>query len=194
MRTSVIIIDEFYNNADEVRAFVLSKPFSVYGKYPGARTDPLITPSVKSTIQAAVQVPITHWPEDRYNGAFQLTTASDVSWIHHDDTTWAGVLYLTPSPPPGSGTAFFQHKATGIDRQPTESDAARLGMTLPQLSDTLHGDAYEPEAWHKVDEVGNQYNRLILFRGDRWHKSMNYFGTGPADGRLFQNFFFDTKY
>ena len=46
--------------------------------------------------------------------------------------------------------------------------------------------------WDLVDLVANRYNRLVLFRGSRNHRSMDYFGTTKQDGRLFQTWFFNT--
>jgi hypothetical protein len=43
-------------------------------------------------------------------------------------------------------------------------------------------------------KVGNIYNRLVLYRGDMFHSSLDYFGKDLKDGRLFQTFFFNTEY
>jgi hypothetical protein len=48
--------------------------------------------------------------------------------------------------------------------------------------------------WEEVDRFGNIYNRLVLYRGNLYHASVDYFGTTPEDGRLFQTFFFNTEY
>ena len=42
--------------------------------------------------------------------------------------------------------------------------------------------------------VGNVYNRLVLYRGDMFHRSLEYFGNDKNDGRLFQTFFFNTEF
>ena len=47
--------------------------------------------------------------------------------------------------------------------------------------------------WELVDRIGNKYNRLIMYRGDHFHMSLDYFGQDLYDGRLFQTFFFDTE-
>jgi len=47
--------------------------------------------------------------------------------------------------------------------------------------------------WQKVDQVGNVFNRLILFNSNRFHMSMDYFGDSKENGRLFQVFFFSTE-
>ena len=48
--------------------------------------------------------------------------------------------------------------------------------------------------WEMTDFVGNKYNRLILYRGDNFHTSLDYFGRDINDGRLFQTFFFNTQH
>jgi hypothetical protein len=48
--------------------------------------------------------------------------------------------------------------------------------------------------WEMTDMIGNCYNRLALYRGDMFHTSLDYFGSTPQDGRLFQLFFFDTQF
>ena len=47
--------------------------------------------------------------------------------------------------------------------------------------------------WELVDRFGNIYNRMVLYRGDIFHVSMDYFGQDKYDGRLFQVFFFNTE-
>lgn len=47
--------------------------------------------------------------------------------------------------------------------------------------------------WELVDNLANVYNRLVLYRGDHFHMSMDYFGQDRYDGRLFQTFFFNTE-
>ena len=47
--------------------------------------------------------------------------------------------------------------------------------------------------WELVDRIGNIYNRLVLYRGDHFHISLDYFGQDMNDGRLIQTLFFDTE-
>ena len=55
-------------------------------------------------------------------------------------------------------------------------------------------DSQNMKAWDMTAMVGNVYNRLVLYRGDMFHRSLEYFGNDKFDGRLFQTFFFDTEY
>ena len=182
MDTNTIVVDNFYDNVDEVRSFALAQEYDVKGNYPGNRTKSFASNiSVKETIQRILSPlgKISNWPTvNSYNGAFQITTASDRSWIHSDATTgWAGVCYLTPNAPLEGGTGFYKLKSTG------------------ELSsnDYYVDNAQDLSKWELVSSVGNVYNRLILYRATQYHSSMDYFGKDLQDGRLFQTFFFDIK-
>lgn len=182
MKTNVIIIDDFYSNPDTVRQFALQQDFSVTGNYPGQRTKTFLTPDVKDAIQRTIIIhagTVTDWCErDGFTGSFQYTTAADRSWIHSDRFNgWAGVCYLTPNAPHTAGTGLFRHKATGQYEHIT----------------TDH-EAQDMTKWELFDVIGNKYNRLVLYRGNLFHMSLDYFGKDRYDGRLFQLFFFNTEF
>ena len=181
MKTNLIVVDEFYNNVDDVRKFALSQQFDVTGNYPGVRTQNFINDSTKQTIQNLVSESVSDWLDgpEGYSGAFQLTTSEHKSWVHNDSyNNWAGVLYLTPDAPVSGGTGFFRSKIDGS-----------LTSTSHDLGDGVYQNM---SLWEKVGEVGNVYNRLILFRADQWHTSLDYFGDDLHNGRLTQVFFFKT--
>lgn len=181
MKLNLVIAENFYDNPDDVRRFALSQPFDVKGNYPGVRTKPFLSDAAKNAISVLVSAsgPVTNWHEDcGFTGAFQLCTAHDRTWIHADSfNTWAGVCYLTPDAPLSGGTSLYRHKATG-NREKIDSDY----------------ESYDYTKWDVVDRIGNIYNRLILYRGNLFHASVDYFGSTFEDGRLFQTFFFDTEH
>lgn len=48
--------------------------------------------------------------------------------------------------------------------------------------------------WELVTGVGNVYNRLVIFKGKLWHRSiLPGFGNSKETGRLTQVFFFETE-
>lgn len=194
MNVNLIITDDFYQDPDPVRQYALNQEFTVYGNYPGQRTHPVFYDSLKNSIQYLVQHAggkITQFEEFEYNTAFQYTTAKDSSWIHSDQTTmWAGVCYLTPDAPLTAGTALYKHKATGLYKAAVKAD----GSYDSELMDKIYLDSRDLSKWEMVDIVGNKYNRLVLYRGDLFHSSLDYFGTNQYDGRLFQTFFFNTEF
>lgn len=195
MAYSLQIIDNFYSNPEEVRQFALDQDFNVDGNYPGHRTKSFLSDSTKDWIAQHLS-PMhgeIYWPteEDSYCGAFQYTTSRDRTWIHADSTTtWAGVLYLTPDAPLSGGTGLFKHKATGLYSAPKLPN----GETNHNLLDMIYEDAQDYTKWEMTDRVANVFNRLVLYRGDYFHASLDYFGKDLHTGRLFQTFFFNTEY
>lgn len=175
----MLVVDDFYANPDNVRAFALSQEFSIKGNFPGSRTKSFLTDDIKAAINYAVQFagPVTDWFEESgYTGSFQIATAQDRTWIHSDHyNMWAAVCYLTPDAPYTAGTALYRHKETGEYRRTT----------------TDH-EGYDYTKWDLFDRIGNKYNRLVLYRGDLFHASLDYFGDNLQNGRLFQTFFFNT--
>jgi hypothetical protein len=184
VRTNVIIIDDFYSNPDDVRAFALQQEFVVKKNFPGKRTASFINESTKEGLQKIIQPfggNIIDWYEEEGGtGSFQYTTALDRSWMHVDNyNTWAGVCYLTPNAPLSGGTGLFKHKERN---------------TMYDMRKSLDGETQDMTKWEMVDRIGNVYNRLVLYRGDIYHTSLDYFGKDIQDGRLFQVFFLNTEY
>jgi hypothetical protein len=197
VKGSLIIIDNFYNNAMDTRNYVLTQEFSVKGNYPGQRTISYATEELKNIIQKYVEPfagKITQFPMPKadmsdaasiYNGAFQYTISRDRSWVHTDAwNNWAGVLFLTPDAPLSGGTGFYRFFN---------------GITCQEDTNNLKGqeliDKYSQDLtkWEMVDRVGNVFNRLILFNAHNYHMSLDYFGDTKENGRLFQVFFFSTE-
>ena len=193
MRFNSLTIDNFYSNPMEVREFALKQEFAVRGNYPGQRTVSFLNDSLKKTFRDILfpfAGEITWWGGD-YTGSFQYTTAADRSWIHADSTTdWAAVCYLTPDAPVSAGTGIFKHKATGwmhYDYKLAGKDPNYDKLAPPG------DDMQDYTKWEMVDRVGNLFNRLIMYRADNYHVSLDYFGKDINDGRLFQVFFFNTE-
>ena len=180
MNLQLMIVDNFYGNPDSVRQYALNQQFNVRGNYPGLRTKPYLPDDLKEAIGYWMQQQgkVTEWFESSgYTGAFQIATANDRTWIHADHhNMWAGVCYLTPDAPFTAGTAFYRHKGSG-DFYRTDKDY----------------EGYDYTKWDLFDRIGNKYNRLILYRGDLFHASLDYFGNDLQNGRLFQTFFFNTE-
>jgi hypothetical protein len=190
MRVNAIVIDDFYAEPQKVRDFVLKQEFKVRGNYPGQRTESYLNESIKKRLQEILYPyagNITNWGGE-YTGSFQYTVASDRSWIHSDSTTdWAAVLYLTPEAPLSSGTGIFRHKESGIMTWDYKNKTSEYLETEPR------NDFQDMTKWDIVDKFGNIFNRLIMYRADNYHMSLDYFGNNKENGRLFQVFFFNTE-
>jgi hypothetical protein len=191
MRFNSLTIDNFYSNPMDVREFALRQEFKVRGNYPGQRTESFLSDATKKTLRDILYPfagEITNWGGE-YTGSFQYTTASDRSWIHADSTTdWAAVCYLTPDAPLTAGTGIFRHKETGWSNfDYRNNDPEYLRQSPPGH------DSQDYTKWEMVDRIGNVFNRLIMYRADNYHVSLDYFGKDMYDGRLFQVFFFNTE-
>ena len=128
-----ITIRNFYDYPYEIRNWALQQSYQTmqeayeeFGEssnFPGYRThkgNGYATQEVKEKIEKVIEPlhgKIIKW-DNPWNGLFQWCNWSHRSWVHTDiPGTWEGVLYLTPNPPPGSGTGFYMHKETGIRRR-----------------------------------------------------------------------------
>lgn len=193
----LIIIDNFYNNPYDTRNYVLTQEFLVRGNYPGQRTISHASNYLKDIIQKYVEPfgeKIIDFPIPKadgsdagkiYNGSFQFTTSRDRSWVHIDGyNNWAGVLYLTPDAPLSSGTSFYKFY---------DGSTCKKDIEILENKEETNKYSQDLTKWEKVDQVGNIFNRLILFNSHRFHMSMDYFGDTKENGRLFQVFFFSTE-
>jgi hypothetical protein len=98
--------------------------------------------------------------------------------------------------PPGSGTAFYRHRETGVERV-TQANVDRFVRTaraeavrLPQDSGYMHGP---DDFYDQIGLIEAIPDRLIIYHGSLLHSGlippdMN-FSADPREGRLTANFF-----
>jgi hypothetical protein len=188
MLPSIMVFDNFYANPQQVREYALSLPFNVSGNYPGLRTDVMPkehNANARTIFEDILRKKITWWPEE-YNTSFQYTTDKDDTWIHHDPTNWAAVLYLTPDAPLESGTAIYRNKESKISMYDAKDPKTDYNNNTVAITDLT--------LWEPIVQVSNIFNRLVMYRGEYYHRSMlPGFGDNQFNGRLFQTFFFNTE-
>jgi hypothetical protein len=159
VRVNTIIIDDFLDNPDLVRSSALEIDFSTEGQFPGLRSDSAdidYQEMVSNKIAPIIGYDIDQIKYTMDSFRFQICLDDSKTWIHVDDSEWAGVLYLTPGASLNTGTGIFDEE------------------------DSL------------ITYVGNVYNRLVLYRGDLFHRSIQPgFGTDISTGRLTQVLFFN---
>jgi hypothetical protein len=172
MDTSIIVVDNFLENPDIVRNCALSLEYPKSGSFPGSRSlkaDSDYAGMIKNKLQTILGKEI-FFPYSQDSFCFQICMDDAKSWVHTDETEWSAVLYLTPNAPIGSGTALYDDIRDNSDKEFTDSDFS---------VNTL---------------VGNVYNRIILFKGNKnFHRSfIPGFGNSVDTARLTQVFFFNT--
>jgi hypothetical protein len=176
MNINTIIIDDFLDNPDVVRESVLKIDILKKGMYPGVRSDRAdddYASYVQKKIESILNKRILGWEQDSLQ--FQLCMEDEKTWLHCDETEWAGILYLTPNAPLEAGTGIFRHKLTQTFTGPN-----------------LNIDAKDETQWELITMIGNVYNRLVLYNGKMFHRSLiSGFGNSKETGRLTQVFFFN---
>ena len=186
-KKNIIVVDDFYEDPDYVRNFALRQEMKAHPKsHKGARTDDrFFAPNMKEVFEGIIGSTIVNWYNGEYcNGVFQYCTSADALVYHCDNQDWAGAIYLTPNAPYDSGTSLFAGKTTG-DRDSSDPNF--------DFDKVFNGDFLSRSRFDKIDEVGNIYNRLVIWNSRLIHGANSYFGDSAENGRLFHLFFFDLE-
>jgi|688.fasta_scaffold85346_2 FkbM family methyltransferase len=184
------IVDNFYDNPDEIRKFALEQEFgdeSVITGFVGRRTfNQFLFPKLKEAFESVMGKKITKWEEHGMNGRFQICWSGERLVYHCDSQRWGGMIYLTPNAPFQCGTTLYADKK---NRARTYYDQGWDEYWANTPGDChLDRTPFEP-----VDVFGNVYNRLVIFDASCIHSASEYFGTNKENARLWQMFFFDTE-
>jgi len=196
LNPELIVVDDFYENPDEIRNFALSRRFAPHLEYhKGQRTESKYIPNgIKETLEDLLRMKITSWEDQGANGVFQFCTAEDALVYHVDTQTYAAVVYLTPNAPASCGTTFFRSKSNGLLHSPTDEDAKKLNKSKDELFfEIFKNNFYDKTDLEVIDVVGNVYNRLVIWDAKLIHAASEYFGNQKENSRLFHMFFFDAK-
>lgn len=189
---SLVIVDNFYNDPDMIRDYVIKNvafDFSTY--HTGRRSlDRFILEGTKEKFEELLGRPILNWNHPTYaNGKFQYCTSQDRVVYHIDTQNYAAMVYLTPDAPLQTGTASYRSKLTGATRFDNGETGELYQKTFKGVSNELN--FYDKSTWEEVDRIANVYNRLVMFDAKRLHSATEYFGDALENARLFHLFFFD---
>jgi hypothetical protein len=181
----IFVVDDFYEDPYSVREFAMNQEFEYnpdsYG-YVGRRTNKqFFPPGLKERFEEIIGESIVTWEDQGMNGRFQYNVAGEKLVFHCDDQKWAGLIYLTPDAPYQAGTRMLAHKKTRIryNKHP------KIMQCFNQET-FLDGTPYET-----VDQIGNVFNRLVIYKGGLLHAATEYFGWNIENARLWHMFFFD---
>lgn len=189
----IIVVDDFYKDPDFIREWAIKEiEFSPSNYHKGERaTNRFSTNATKETLEKIIGKEIYNWNHERYaNGIFQFCTADQPIVYHVDNQTYAGMVFLTKDAPLRTGTSFYRSKETGdfkFDSEKRNTEA--YFRAFSGRSEEMN--FYDGTNFEKVDEVGNKYNRLVLFDAKNIHAATQYFGDRIDNARFFQMFFFD---
>lgn len=198
MPTSLIIVDDFLDNAQALREAALGLEYPDLGPtvFPGRNSRQRI--AIEGLAQQASRLvgeQLEPMPPPQAHGKFRLTRADDTGTgkVHVDDAHWSGILYLSRPEDCRGGTEFFRHRATGAERMPLDDEEmCRLGYGSRQqlADDLLWRDGTRDEAWEMTMRVPMRFNRLVLLRPWLFHTAGEAFGDRPENARLVYLMFF----
>ena len=193
MDLNFIVVDNFLEKPANVRQAGLDAVYPITGNFPGKRShqcDKEYNNLVKEKIETILNKKIIEWIEHSTKdsskiesvdtSSFQLCLEGDTTWVHRDASEYTGILYLTPDAPTLSGTGIYRHIKSNVYEN--------FGEINEIDKDT------DESSWELINFAGNVFNRLVIFRGCLYHRSvLPGFGHDKYTGRLTQTFFFNTQ-
>ena len=92
--------------------------------------------------------------------------------VAHLSCDWIAVIYLTlPMEAFGEfGLKFYSHLATGLETFPTQDEMEKYQINENELEKVFDSDLI---LWKEYTNIPVKYNRMVLFRGNRWHSYEN---------------------
>jgi hypothetical protein len=197
MQTSIVVVDDFLDNPDELRQQALNLDYpDQQGQFPGRNSLQRIDiAGLTEAVSAIIGEPLEPAPRPQSHAKCRITLGSDegLGRVHIDVSYWSGILFLSKPEDCRGGTEFFRHRATGTDRFPlTKEQLAATGYAT--FEDAQKGmverEGMVAEAWDHLMTVPMRFNRLLLLRPWFWHTAGPGFGERLENGRLVYLMFF----
>jgi hypothetical protein len=199
MRTQLVVVDRFLDNADALRAAALKLTYAYKeGAYfPGRNsTERIPIGGLDEIVSEIVGEPVRARHREAH-ACCRITLAED-AWrakVHMDGGYWSGILYLSRPEDCRGGTEFFRHIATNSDQAP--EDPGGLSAMGFSSYDEMHKqviqqDTLDDSKWELTMSVPMRFNRLVLLRPWLWHTAGPGFGDSLENGRLVYLMFFDS--
>lgn len=198
MPTSLIIVDDFLENARDLREAALRLTYPPQeAPYPGRNSSERIEISgLAQQVSSLVAEPLKLISPLRSHAKCRIALARDkgTAKVHIDPGTyWSGILYLSRPEDCAGGTEFFRHRRTGTDHAPINAaERARLGYASDEEMhrDIIEKDSSDDSKWELTMRVPMRFNRLVLLRPWLWHTAGPAFGDNMENGRLVYLMFF----
>lgn len=96
----------------------------------------------------------------------EVETTSGV--LAHLECDWIAVIYMTlPLEAFGEmGIRFYSHLPTGLEAFPTREEIEKYQIDENEITKVFASDS---KLWKEYSCIPAKYNRMILFKGHRWH-------------------------
>lgn len=198
MRTSLVIVDDFIDNAEGLRDAALRLTFpDLEGPFPGRNSVERINiGGLAEQVSGIVGERLKPITPLHSHGKCRISLAGDkgTGGVHIDPGYWSGILYLSRPEDCRGGTEFFRHRPSGTERAPldrSELEAMGYDSYETMRREVVEIGGTDPDLWEKVMEVPMRFNRLVLLRPWLWHTAGPGFGDRIENGRLIYVMFFE---
>lgn len=174
-------IRNFYPFPNELRDFALSQEFYDWTGPDGQIYKRVFITEIPGIVDMLSDL---FGPVDMLGSGFRLNYNNELpNQSIHTDVGWgthALVLYLCEG---DSGTAFWEHKPTNLDRLVKDD----LWMAEAGLFNWI-----DSNEWNLKKLVKIEFNKAIIYRSDLFHSRYPFeaFGNSPKNGRLIAVAFF----
>ncbi len=182
---SPLVIDNFFPDFDRVLAHAKTSEYYDWTGPDGQtykRVSLTRVPTLGESLQRAVGY------IEILGSAYRLNFNGELpNNLIHTDLGWgthALVVYLNA---PGSGTAFWRHKKSGLIELVNLAQDENLSTVAP--------DWDNPDAWEQIDFVEAKPNRAVIYKSSWFHSRFPFEagGTSEDDGRLAVVSFFNFR-
>ena len=202
MWQSIIVLEDFYDDAMAIRKMALSLEYPDPGTaaaYSGRNSNKaLLNQGIVNVFSRMVGEPLVPSPKSAV-GHFRIGLEHDTGRqdIHVDPyRDWAAIIYFNPPEQCQNrpGTCFWRHKRLGIDAMPRDAkDTEKFGYkSYEEMRVAIaEQDGIDRSKWEPTLTIPMRFNRCVLFRSWLWHSHAENFGDDLETGRLIQVFFFD---
>lgn len=197
------IIDDFYQNATQIREVALKTDYINFGKeqnFPGKESvKSFYSPDIVKFFEDTINSPIEVNPQRNIFGKFRYSLEADnaPTNVHLDySVQWTGIVYLSLDEHIKGSLGIFKLSDLDLSEAPNESQLQKYNCNSMKEFDRrfIYPNSKNFNAWEALEEIPLKFNRLILFKGSKYfHSIQEQFGTSIENGRLTQNFFFSEK-
>ena len=194
--TPITVIDTFLEAPELWREYALKQEYyrDECAPYPGLRTKPLneLNPDLFASL-AKKLVKHCHGAIEFPHLQITFTLVDETfgtGWLHQDEPHYniAGVIYLNPISPLGTGTGFYNHAGVTVESfmhlaidEYNSEPADRTKFETDKLR--------QKSIFNKTMTVENEFNRCVMFHPNHWHGADRFFGNSRETTRLTINFF-----
>ncbi|MEO6800141.1 MAG: DUF6445 family protein [Rhodanobacter sp.] len=200
MPTSLLVVDDFLENAHELRNAALRLTYPPQeGAFPGRNSlERIEIGGLAQKVSDLVREPLKVISPPQSHAKCRISLAQDEgrAKVHIDrGAHWSGIFYLSRAEDCRGGTEFFRHRRTGTDHAPiNDQELAASGYASYQEAhrEVVEKDSNDDSKWELIMQVPMRFNRLILLRPWLWHTAGPAFGDSMENGRLVYLMFFES--